>query len=294
MASGVGWAFAVGILLNALFILTEVAFGLAANSLALLADAGHNAGDVLGLFLAWGAVMLSRRKPSARYTYGLQSSSILAALANAALLLVACGGIGWEAVLRFAQPEPVASATVMAVAAAGIAVNGATAALFLRGRKDDLNIRGAYLHMAADALVSAGVMAAGGVAMLTGWLWLDPAMSLLIAGVIVIGTWGLLRDSLRLALHAAPKHIDTAEVRQYLASLPGVQEVHDLHVWAISTNETALSAHVRMPGGAPGDGFLRNVAEELEQKFRIGHSTVQIETGGSEACRLADACKENS
>lgn len=282
-----GKAFFVGILLNVAFIVIEVVYGLASNSLALLADAGHNAGDALGLLMAWIAVVLSERQPSAHYTYGFRSSSILAALANAVLLVLACGGIGWEAIQRFSAPEPVASATVIWVAAIGIMVNGITAYLFMQGRKFDLNLRAAFLHMASDALFSLGVVIAGIAMMWTGWLWIDPVLSLVLSVVIIAGAWGLLKDSFDLALHAAPKHISTAKVRGYLASLEGVQEVHDLHVWAMSTHETALSAHIVMPGAHPGDDFLKKVAQELEQLFSIGHSTIQIEMGNGAECNLA-------
>lgn len=282
-----GKAFFIGILLNTGFIIAEVIYGLAANSLALLADAGHNAGDVLGLFMAWGAVALSKRKPSERYTYGLQSSSILAALSNAVLLLVACGGIIWEAVHRFSAPEPIVSSTVMIVAGVGILVNGITALFFMSGRKSDLNIKGAFLHMAADALVSLGVVVASLIMSATGWLWLDPFTSLAISAVIIFGTWSLLKDSFDLALHATPKHISTAEVKAYLSAQDGVQEVHDLHIWAMSTNETALSAHILMCAQPAGDKFLRNLEHELEDRFRIGHSTIQIEIGDAEQCKLA-------
>ncbi len=284
-----GKAFAIGIALNGAFIAAEVIYGLQANSLALLADAGHNAGDVLGLFMAWAAVLLAKRQPSGRYTYGLQSSSILAALANSILLLVACGGIGWEAIQRLNRPEAISSIEVMVVAAIGIFVNGVTAWLFMSGRKSDLNIRGAFLHMVADALVSLGVVVSGAVMLKTGWLWLDPVTSLAIAAVIIIGTWSLLKDSFNLALHAAPKHIDIVSVKEYLAACEGVKEVHDLHIWAMSTNETALTAHLLVQGAHPGDGFLKQIAQELERKFRIGHSTIQIEIGDSGACSLASA-----
>jgi cobalt-zinc-cadmium efflux system protein len=284
-----GRAFLIGIILNVAFIALEIIYGLHAESLALLADAGHNAGDVLGLCMSWTAVMLAKRTPNARYTYGLQSSSILAALANAVLLLVACGSIGLEAVQRFSSPHPIDSGTVMGVAAAGIAVNGITAWLFMSGKNADLNIRGAFLHMAADALVSLGVVISAVVMIYTGWMWLDPLISLVIAGVIIAGTWSLLKDSFGLALHATPKHIDTEQVRDYLAALPEVKEVHDLHIWAMSTNETALSTHLLVAGAVhPGDAFLKETARALEEHFRIGHSTIQIEIGDDGApCTLA-------
>lgn len=280
-------AFFIGIALNSVFIAAEVIYGLAANSLALLADAGHNASDVLSLFLAWGALILAKRKPSERYTYGLQSSSILAALINAIVLLIVCGGIGWEAIQRFSQPAAVGSGTVMVVAAIGIVINGITAWLFMAGSTSDLNIRGAFLHMVADALVSLGVVLSGAAILQTGWLWLDPVISLVISILIIIGTWKLLQDSFALALHATPKHISIVKVRAYLLSLEGVQEVHDLHIWGMSTNEAALSVHLLMEGAHPGDTFLHRVAHQLEHDFAIGHSTIQIEVGDSTECRLA-------
>jgi cobalt-zinc-cadmium efflux system protein len=284
--SNYGRAFGVGIALNTLFIIIEVIYGLKANSLALLADAGHNASDVLGLVVAWVAVWLTKRKPNARYTYGLQSSSILAALANAVFLLVAIGGIVWEAIQRINHPEPVMGNTVMIVAAVGIFINGFTALLFMRGSKGDLNIRGAFLHMATDAVVSLGVVISGLIMLKTGWLWLDPVVSITIAFVIVIGTWGLLRDSINLALHAVPAHIDHAKVKAFLAEVKGVKEVHDLHIWAMSTTEIALSAHLVMPDGHPGDIAIKGIAHELEHDFNIGHVTLQIELGEAE-CALA-------
>lgn len=281
-----GRAFAVGIVLNTIFIIIEVLYGLKANSLSLLADAGHNASDVLGLVVAWVAVWLTKRKPNSRYTYGLQSSSILAALANAMFLLVAIGGIVWEALQRLSHPEPIMGNTVMIVAAVGILINGFTALLFMKGSKGDLNIRGAFLHMATDAVVSFGVVISGLIILQTGWLWLDPVVSITIALVIVIGTWSLLRNSLNLALHAVPAHIDHAKVKEFLASMKGVKEVHDLHIWAMSTTQVALSAHLLMPNGHPGDAFIKEIAHELEHDFSIGHATIQIELGGVE-CSLA-------
>lgn len=281
-----GRAFAIGIALNIAFVAVEAGFGLWSNSVALLADAGHNLSDVAGLVVAWVASALGRRKPTPRFTYGWKSASILAALINALLLLVAIAAIVWEAVQRLQHPEPVATATVMAVAAVGILVNGATAWLFASGRKDDLNVRGAFVHMAADALVSLAVVIAGAMIWATGALWLDPAVSLIVAGVIFWSTWGLLRDSLALALAGAPAHVDMAGVRGYLAGLPGVADVHDLHVWAMSTTETALSAHVVMPAGHPGDAMLREIAAELAHDFRIRHITIQVEIDAEGACPL--------
>lgn len=283
-----GGVFLWGIALNSAFILTEILFGLQSNSLALLADAGHNAGDVLGLILSWGAVLLARRKPSSRYTYGLQSSTIFASLVNAVLLLVMCGGIGWEAVQRFFTPQSTSSGTVMMVAAAGVVVNGVTAWLFHRENENDLNRRSAFLHMAADAVVSLGVVLSGLVTMLTQWLWIDPVVSLILAFVIVISTGGLLKEALILSLHAVPKHMDTEKVREALLNLPEIREVHDLHIWAMSTTETALSAHLLMPDGHPGDAFLYDLAHRLAHDFSIGHSTIQIEIGDTAGqCELA-------
>lgn len=274
-------AFVIGIALNVVFVVAEWFFGLMANSLALIADAAHNFSDVLGLMLAWGALALARRPPSTRFTYGLRSSTVLAALANAMLLLVATGGIAWEAVLRFRSAGPVNETIMIWVAALGVLINAGTALLFIGGRKTDLNVRGAYLHMAADAGVSLGVALAGLGIMYTGWKWLDPVASLLIVTVILVGTWSLLRDSIRLALHAAPQNVDPVVVRRYLAGLPGVTEVHDLHIWAMSTTETALTAHLVMPAGHPGDEFFTDVIRQIEAKYHIGHTTIQIETGTS-------------
>lgn len=270
-------AFPLAIALNTGFVAIEFAYGLAANSTALMADAGHNLSDVLGLLLAWGAAALSRRAPSGRYTYGLRGSSILAALANAMFLLVACGAIAWEAVQRFAQPPVVAGLTVMLVAGCGIVVNGVSAWLFMRGRKSDLNVRGAYLHMVADAAVSLGVLIAGAAIMVTGWQWLDPVTSLAIVAIIVVGTWGLLRESTQLALNAVPANIDASAVEAWLRERPGVTGVHDLHIWGMSTTESVLTVHLVMPAGCPGDAFMDELAHALEARFEIHHSTLQIE-----------------
>jgi cobalt-zinc-cadmium efflux system protein len=280
-------AFAVGIGLNLTFVAVEFVYGVLANSVALMADAGHNLSDVLGLVIAWIASVLTRRAPSSRFTYGLGGSSILAALFNAVLLLLAVGAIAWEAVLRLFHPEPVASGIVMIVAAVGIIVNGVTAALFASGRKGDLNIRGAFLHMIADAAVSAGVVAAGLVILYTGWLWLDPLASLAIVAVIVWTTWSLLRDSLAMSVGAVPASIDPQAVRSYLSSRAGVSAVHDLHIWPLSTTENALTAHLVFPGGHPGDEFLAVAATELRQRFGIGHTNLQIEISEETACHLA-------
>jgi len=281
-----GFAFAFGTALNVAFVIVEAIFGFLGNSTALLADAGHNLSDVCGLLVAWGASVLSRRTPTTRYTYGLGSSSILAALFNAMFLLTAVGAIAWEAAQRLAHPVPVAGTTVMIVAAVGIAINGATAWLFASGRKGDINIRGAFLHMAADAAVSAGVVVAGAIILLTGWDWVDPAMSLLICIVIVWGTWSLLKDSVRMSLAAVPPNVEPAEVRSYLGQLPGVAQLHDLHIWPMSTTETALTCHLVMPGGHPGDEFLMDAARELQHRFSIGHATIQIETSEATQCVL--------
>lgn len=283
-----GRAFAIGTALNLGFVVVEAAAGLITGSLALLADAGHNLSDVLGLLMAWGAAVLAKRAPSLRRTYGLRKGTILASLANAALLLIAVGAIAWEAVRRFADPQPIETGPVMIVAAVGIAINTATALMFMKGSKEDLNVRGAFLHMAADAAVSAGVVVAAFAMSLTGWLWLDPVVSLAIVAVIVLGTWGLLRDSLDLALDAAPRGIDPAKVRAWLAARPGVSEVHDLHIWAMSTTENALTAHVVRALDEGHDQFLHEACAELASKFNIGHVTIQVETShGAHACRLA-------
>lgn len=282
-------AFAIGIALNLAFVGIEAGYGLVANSLALVADAGHNLSDVLGLVLAWAAAVLGQRRPTARHTYGLGRSSILAALANATLLLIAVGAIAFEAIRRFGQPAPVATGTVIWVATVGIAVNGVTAMLFHRGREHDLNVRGAFLHMAADAAVSLGVVVSGIVIALTGWAWIDPVISLVIAAVIVAGTWGLLRDSVNLALDAVPEGVDAGAVHGYLAGLPGVAEVHDLHIWGMSTTETALTAHLIRPGGLD-DRMLAEAQRALHDRFGIEHCTIQVEEGRPEyPCRFCPA-----
>jgi cobalt-zinc-cadmium efflux system protein len=281
-----GRAFAIGVGLNFAFVLAEAAVGLWSGSLALLADAGHNLSDVLSLLLAWGATILAKSAPTSRRTYGLRKATILASLANAVLLLVAVGVIISEAIHRFSEPAPIATWPVMIVAAIGVVINTATAMMFMKGH-DDLNIRGAFLHMAADAGVSLAVVVGAGLIALTGLLWIDPALSVLIAVVIVIGTWALLRESVDLALDAAPRGLDVQAVRAWLLAQPGVTEVHDLHVWAMSTTETAMTAHVTRPDNADGDAFLHAACEGLASKFRIGHATLQVETGHSASCRLA-------
>lgn len=274
-----GRAFAIGITLNLGFVVAEVVYGILAHSVALLADAAHNSSDVLGLVLAWGASLLARRKPSRRYTYGLRRFSILAALLNATLLLVVTGGICWEAIQRLGEPVPVEGGAIIVVATIGVAINTATALLFMSGRKGDLNIRAAFMHMAADAMVAVGVVIAGMTIVLTHWLWLDPAISLLINAVVVIGTWQLLRDSFNLAVDAVPSGIEPRAVQTYLAELPGVVAVHDLHIWAMSTTETALTAHLLMPTKNNNDAFLSRISMELHDKFGIEHTTIQVEMG---------------
>ena len=287
--SNIGRAFAIGVGLNTLFVAVEVAAGFWAGSMALLADAGHNLSDVLALLLAWGATILAKRAPTGRRTYGLRKGTILASLANAVFLLLAIGAIVSESVQRLSTPHAVATNTVMLTAALGVAINTATALLFMRGAKGDLNVRGAFLHMASDAAVSVAVVIGAGVIALTGLEWIDPALSLGIVVVIVIGTWGLLRDSVNLALDGVPREIDTAEVRAWLVALPGVQEIHDLHIWAMSTTEIALTAHVIRPANDDSDTFLHNACEGLAVRFNIGHATLQVETDADSACRLAPA-----
>jgi len=281
-----GTAFALGITLNLGFVILEVTYGIFAHSLALVADAGHNMADVLGLLLAWSATFLARTPPTERRTYGLRSSSILAALFNAIFLLITVGAIAWEAVRRFGAPAPVSAQTVIWVSAVGILVNGITALMFMSGRKRDLNIRAAFLHMAADAGVSLGVVVAGFVIMATGSLWIDPVISLVIAAIITWGTWGLLRDSVNLALQAVPQGIEVAEVRRYLSSLPHVREVHDLHVWPMSTTETALTAHLVRDVDDCDCALLEEASRYLHQQFEIQHATLQFETLDHQ-CHLA-------
>jgi cobalt-zinc-cadmium efflux system protein len=281
-------AFAIGIALNLGFVAIESVFGVLSHSMALLADAGHNLSDVLALALAWGASVLGRREPSQRFTYGLGSSTILAALVNAMLLMLVVGGIALEAVQRLMNPVPIATATVIWVALCGIVVNSATALFFMRDRDRDLNVRGAFLHMAADAAVSLAVALAGVGMLYAGWIWLDPVMSLVIAAVIVGSTWGLLRDSVNLSLHAVPSRIDTGLIRGYFCALDGVAEIHDLHIWGMSTTETALTVHLVMPDGHPSDRFIAQIASELRERFGVGHATIQVETGDElHPCRLA-------
>lgn len=282
-----GAAFAIATALNLALVVAQFGFGWWANSVALLADAAHNLSDALGLLFAWGAHVVARWSPTERYTYGFRSASILSALINAALLFITTGAIAWEAVQRLADPGEVGGGVVMAVAAAAVVINGVSAWLLMSGRKGDLNIGGAFAHLAADAGVSVGVVIAGGIIMLTGWSWLDPVASLAISGFIIWGTWGLLSESVRLSMDAVPEGIDPAAVRRYLEQLPGVVGVHDLHIWAMSTTENALTAHLVMPSGHPGDAFLGTLCEELHGRFEIKHPTLQIELDDDKRCALA-------
>jgi cobalt-zinc-cadmium efflux system protein len=281
-----GRAFAIGTALNLLFVAIEGGAGFLTNSVALLADAGHNLSDVLGLLIAWGGAELAKRPTSKRFTYGLRGSSILAALFNALLLLVAVGAIAWEASRRLSDPQPIEAGPVMLVAALGIAVNLGTALLFASGRRGDVNIRGAFLHMAADAAVSAGVVIAGALYLWSGAAWIDPAVSLLVVAVILWSTWGLLKESMVLALQAVPPGIDLDKVAAMLEGLPGVARLHDLHIWPMSTTETALTAHLVMPGGHPGDAFLASTQQQLAHDFAIGHATLQIELSEDADCGM--------
>lgn len=281
-------AFAIGVALNLAFVVAEVFFGVLSNSLALIADAGHNLSDVVGLLIAWFAAWLARKKPTERRTYGYRRASILAALANAALLLVAVVVIVSEAVQRFFDPQPIASGIVIWVAALGVVINTATALLFLRGRHDDMNIQGAFLHMAADAAVSLGVVMAGILILFTGWLWLDPAIGIAIALVILWSMWSLARDAINYSLDMVPSKIDRMEVERYLASLPGVSSIHDLHIWPMSTTETALTVHLVRPKATVDDAFVCEVQHQLEHRFGIVHATFQIEAGDpANPCKFA-------
>ncbi|WP_060856108.1 cation diffusion facilitator family transporter [Caballeronia sordidicola] len=287
--AGQGRTFAIAVGLNMVIVIVQAVYGFIAHSTALLADAGHNLSDVLGLLLAWGAVWLGARKPSERYTFGLGSSSILASLANAALLLFACGAIVLEAVQRLFNPAPVAGLDVFVVATIGLVVNGFSAWLFMRGSKEDLNIRGAFLHMAGDAGISAAVAISGLVILFTGASWIDPAMSIVVVAVIVAGTWGLGRDAMRLAMAAVPPGVDKPRIEKYLADLPGVTDVHDLHVWALSTTENAMTAHIVMPAGHPGDVFVDSIVGTLRRDYAMHHATLQVEMGTTEhGCALGE------
>jgi cobalt-zinc-cadmium efflux system protein len=283
-----GRIFAIGMGLNIAYVVLEAVFGLLSGSLALLADAGHNLSDVLGLGLAWGGEALARRQPTMRRTYGFKRGPILAALANAVILLLAIGAIAWEAIRRLQHPEPVATGTILWVAAVGVMVNAGTAWLLWSGRKGDLNLRGAFLHMVADAAVTVGVIVAALLIRWTGWQWVDPATGLVIGAAILAGTWGLLRDSVDLAMDAVPRGIDPREVADWLTAQPGVVEVHDLHIWAISTTETALTVHLVRPGLGAEDALLARLRQGLQARFGIGHATVQVESGDpAHPCPLA-------
>lgn len=286
-----GQAFAIGITLNVAFVAVEAGFGFSTGSVALLADAGHNLSDVLGLAVAWGGVALARRAPSKRYTYGLSGSSILAALLNALLLLVALGAITLEAIQRIGAPSPVPGPTIALVAAMGIVVNLATAMLFARGRKGDINIRGAYLHMAGDAAVSAGVLTAGLIIWQTGWSWIDPVISLAIVALIFWQTWGLLREAIDMSLAAVPRGIDYDHIVEALAALDGVTAIHDLHIWPMSTTQPVLTAHLLIPAGHPGDAFLGAAQQMLHDRFGIAHATIQIEVDAGKTCPVAGPCR---
>jgi cobalt-zinc-cadmium efflux system protein len=281
-----GRAFALTTALNLGLVVVQVVYGLIADSMALLADAGHNFGDAIGLILAWIAYTLGRVRATERFTYGFRSASILSAFGNAVLLLVATGAIVWEALRRFSEPPAVAGVTVMVVAGAGVVINGLSAWILMAGQKNDLNIRGAYLHLVADAAVSVGVVIGGAIIVATGWNWIDPAVSLVIAVVIVWSTWSLLRESFELSMQAVPKGIVLAEVRTYLEGLPGIAGVHHLHVWAMSTTENALTVHLIFPGGHPGNAFLAEIGETLSHKFRIHHPTLQIEIAEGAECTV--------
>jgi cobalt-zinc-cadmium efflux system protein len=291
-----GRAFAIAIALNTVFVAIEFVYGFIANSTALMADAGHNLSDVLGLGLAWGAALLTRSAPTRRFTYGLRGTSILAALANALLLMVACGAIAWEAVHRVAHPEPVAGTTVSIVALIGVLINGFSAWLFVAGSKDDINVRGAYQHMAADAVLSLGVVISGVVIIYTGWTWLDPAVSLVLVVVIVAGTWSLLKESIQMVLAGVPDSVDPTSVTAFLAAQPGVTEVHDVHIWAMSTTETALTAHLVMPDGYPGDAAIDDITRHLREDFAIHHCTLQVEQGTTQhsSCCLQDGLEAHA
>lgn len=272
-------AFAIGVTLNVIFVITEVVYGMSAHSLALISDAGHNFSDVVGLLLAWAAIRLGQSRPTARRTYGYRRSSILAALTNAAMLLLVTGAVTWEAIRRLQHPEPVVATTIMWVASAGIAINGITAMMFFSGRAHDVNIRGAFMHMASDALVALGVVIAGFAIRATGRLWIDPVVSVAIGVIITAGTWGLLKESLNLAMDAVPSHIEPAHVEAFLAEVPGVTAVHDLHIWGMSTTETAMTVHLVTPDASLDDGRLASISASMKERFTIDHCTIQLEHG---------------
>ncbi|MCW8874039.1 MAG: cation diffusion facilitator family transporter [Xanthomonadales bacterium] len=286
-------AFAVGVALNVGFVIVEAVFGVLSNSLALLTDAGHNLSDVLGLLLAWGAAALAKKRPSARRTYGFSRATIIASLFSGLLLMGAVGAIGWEAISRLMVPAQPAGKTIMIVAAIGVVINTATALFFFSGRDHDLNIRGAYLHMAADAAVSLGVVVSGALILYLGYNWIDPFISLVIAAVILLSTWGLLRDSLNLAVDAVPRNVDPDAVRDYLSTLPHVLEIHDLHIWPMSTTDTALTAHMVMDEFPDSDHYLNEVAKVLQERFSINHPTIQLERhDGDFVCHQSTHCAD--
>lgn len=288
-----GKAFFIGVILNTAFIIIEIIYGLHAKSLALLADAGHNASDVIGLLMAWGAFILTKRQVTEKYTYGLQSSSIIASMGNAVLLLIACLGIAFEAIQRFSIPTEPASDIMIIVALIGVLINGITAMFFMAERKNDLNIQAVFIHMIADAAISLGVVISGLIMLQTGWFWVDPLISILIALVIITSSWSLLKESFNLAVHATPKNIKISEVKSYLTQLEGVKEMHDLHIWALSTTTTALSVHLMMKNGHPGDDFIKHVTHKLQHDFKINHVTIQIEIGDTNArCNLMHKCEQ--
>ena len=284
--SNYNFAFAIGILLNTLFVVIETGYGIMAGSLALIADAGHNLSDVLGLLLAWGASLLATKAATEKRTYGFRKVTIMASLISSVFLLVALGGIAWEAINRFANPSPVEGMTVIVVAAIGVVINTATALLFMSGQKHDLNIRGAFLHMIADAGVSLGVVIAGAIIMFKGWLLIDPAISIFIVAIILIGTWSLLRDSMNLALDSVPDDIDIVGIKKYLTNLDNVSQIHDLHIWALSTTEVALSVHLNMVDDSLSKNFLPEIQQQLHDCFNIEHSTIQVERPGDGFCML--------
>jgi cobalt-zinc-cadmium efflux system protein len=286
-------AFAIGVALNIIFVVIEVFYGVLANSLALITDAGHNLSDVLGLLLAWGASYLAAKQPSLRRTYGYSRATILASMFSGLLLLAAVAVISWEAVRRIMEPTEPVGQTIMVVAGIGVVINTVTAWFFVSGKDHDLNIRGAYLHMAADALVSVGVVVSGFVIWKFGLKWFDPLSSLVIAAVILWSTWDLLRDSLNLAIDGVPRELDPSEVREWLSAQPGVEGMHDLHIWPMSTTETALTAHLLMPVPPVDDRFLHELAQQLHERFKISHATFQVERGGDEKrCMQLDNCAE--
>jgi cobalt-zinc-cadmium efflux system protein len=286
-------AFAAGVILNVGFVIVEAVYGVMSDSLALLTDAGHNLSDVLGLLLAWGAAALARKRPSPRRTYGFSRATIIASVFSGLLLMGAVGAIGWEAVNRLMEPPQPSGKIIMIVAAIGVAINTVTALFFLSGRNHDLNIRGAFLHMAADAVVSLGVVISGALILFYGMNWIDPVISLVIAGVIFLSTWGLLRDSLNLAVDAVPRNVNPDAVREYLTGLPGVRALHDLHIWPMSTTDTALTAHLVMDAFPDSDHFLNDVAQALEVRFSIKHPTIQMERYDSDiVCHQSVHCAD--